>query len=97
VTELVLATDIDSESRALYLAGRLIGGFDAGYTMYPVYGSLADVLEELFVQPEFAGFEYREENRRMLGMKVNHPLDPDEYDVYWPDKLSEAPVEMVLT
>lgn len=95
--ELVLATDRNNESAAFYLDGTLISQFDNRSYPHPSYsyfGPIEDALEELFGQPVFAGIAYREEPHHMTGFQCNGPFDPPEWDVEWPDRLGDTPVDL---
>ncbi len=91
--KLVLALDHDSGGGALYYDSKLVYDFYSdeplGYSFGRTNGwdvaleNLADMLE----------IEFDTESRHGLGVKTNHPLDPEEWDVYWPEKLEDAPLD----
>jgi hypothetical protein len=85
-----LASD-DNGFQALYLDGRLIGGFGDNLTRNPdrSYEPTVDILANLFDQPEFDGFEFIEESRYQKSFKTWTDYGW-EWDAEWPERLEDA-------
>lgn len=88
---ITLATETGCHFQALYLDDRLIGDFGDNLSrgQDTSYEPVSDILENLFAQPEFDGFEFFQEWRYQKGFKTWTDYGW-EYDAEWPEKLSET-------
>jgi hypothetical protein len=88
--KITLATEPEGHFQALYLDGRLIGNLgDIASRNYLEFEPLSDILNNLFSQPEFDGFEFQEEYRYQVGFKTWTDYGW-EWDAEWPALLSET-------
>ena len=88
---ITLATETGCHFQALYLDDRLIGDFgdNLSTNQDTSYEPVSDILERLFAQPEFDGFDFVQEWRYQKGFKTWTDYGW-EYDAEWPASLSET-------